>query len=126
MNFTGFNPNVDYTEYKFRLCGCGYEYCDGKCSSCAKANTTVSNKTEIDPTLLKTTTTSTIMYNTKNYTYDVDYRYRDSISVPETGSFVNYRSNSRTSDANFDLNPVMLGPWSYYRTMYGWKGDLLV
>lgn len=120
-----YNPNIDYTKYKMRLCGTTWEYCNGKCNTCSKRNITYSTSTNIVPGLYGTTTNATSSYNTKNYTYTIDYLHRDSLTIPQ--SQYNYSRSYSGSIQSIDkeLYCQTIGPWSYYREMYGWKGDLL-
>ena len=62
-----YNPNVNYTEYRMRLCSCNWEYCDGKCNTCIKRNIIYSTGTNTIPELYSTTTNSVESYNTKKY-----------------------------------------------------------
>ena len=79
-----YKPNIDYTEYKMRLCGTTWEYCDGKCNLCTKRNVIYSTSTNIVPGLYRTTTNATSSYNTKNYTYTIDYLHKDSLTIPQS------------------------------------------
>ena len=113
-----YNSNIDYTEYRIRICGCGWEYCDGKCNSCAKRNVTYSTGTNyITPGLYGTTTNATSTYNTKNYTYD--YLHRDSFTIPQSQYKYNRSYSGQVQSIDKELYYQTVGPWSYYRKMYG-------
>ena len=114
-----YNPNIDYTEYKMRMCGNTWRYCDAKCNKCGCCRTIMSNHTTISPSLINTSTTyttfphqtttinSTEFYQCKDYSYTIDYKHKDSY----------------TGQSYYDYCK-MYGPWSYYREIYGWKSEL--
>lgn len=123
-----YNPRIDYTNYQMRRCGQSWQYCDGKCDKCNIHNYTTSNHTTLIPGG-STTTNYTEFYHTKKYDYTVDYTHRDTLTIPET-TMVNSNSKSRDYSSNVllgidhDTYCQMVGPWSYYRTMYGWISNI--
>ena len=120
-----YDPNINYSEYKMRMCGYNWEYCDGKCNSCAKRNITYSTNIDIIPLSYKTTTSNVEQYKTKNYDYTIDYLHKDSTTIPFTSiSKDNHRIIS-IDGIDKELYCQTIGPWSYYREQYGWKSDLL-
>ena len=120
-----YDPNIDYTEYRMRICGCNWEYCNGKCNSCPKRNITYSTSTKIIPGFYSNTTNSIEFYNTKNYSYTIDYLHRDSLTIPDNYSNSNRNNFSSILGIDKNLYCQSIGPWSYYREMYKQAGDLI-
>lgn len=54
------NETFDPENYEkmIRICGSGYQYCDGNCSVCSINNTTTSNKTETTDTYVNVATST--------------------------------------------------------------------
>lgn len=120
-----YNPKINYTEYRMRMCSCNWEYCDGKCNSCPKRNITYSTSTNTIPGSYSNTTNSIESYSTKNYSYTIDYLHRDSLTIPD--NYNNSNRNNFSSILGIDKNLYCqtIGPWSYYREIYKQAGNLI-
>ena len=118
-----YDPKIDYTEYRMRICSNNWEYCDGKCNKCIKRNITYSTSTI--PEFYSNTTNNIEFYSTKNYSYTIDYLHRDSLTIPD--NYNNSNRNNFSSILGIDKNLYcqIIGPWSYYREIYKQAGDLI-
>ena len=105
MFMFNYDPNINYTEYRMRICSNNWEYCDGKCNSCPKRNITVSTSTDIIPGL-----------------------YKNNLNIFENN--ITARDNFNNTSINCidkELYCKIIGPWSYYRetNINNWVGDLI-